>query len=81
MVPAFDQVAFSLKPGEISEVVTTPFGYHIIKRHRAPGRPPRSRFEQVSERIKEYLTEQQKQARAQAFIQELKQKAKIEVLV
>lgn len=80
MVPAFDQVAFSLKPGETSEVVTTPFGYHIIRvtEHRAASTVP---FEQVSERIKEYLTEQQKQARAQAFIQELKQKAKIEVLV
>jgi len=80
MVPAFDQAAFTLKPGEISDIVTTQFGYHIIKvtEHRAPSTVP---FEQVSERIKEYLTEQQKQQKAQAFIQSLKQKAKIEVLV
>ena len=31
MVPAFDQVAFSLPPGQISEPVKTPFGYHLIK--------------------------------------------------
>ena len=31
MVPAFDQTVFSLQPGEISDVVETQFGYHIIK--------------------------------------------------
>jgi peptidyl-prolyl cis-trans isomerase C len=31
MVPAFDQAAFSLKVGEISEPVKTQFGYHIIR--------------------------------------------------
>lgn len=31
MVPAFDQAAFSMKVGEISEPVKTQFGYHIIK--------------------------------------------------
>lgn len=31
MVPEFEQVAFAMKPGETSEIVTTPFGYHIIR--------------------------------------------------
>ena len=46
--------------------------------HRAASTVP---FDQVSGRIKEYLAQQQKQERAQAFIESLKQKAKIEVLV
>jgi len=77
MVPAFDQAAFSMLPGQISDIVTTQFGYHIIK---VTDRSPVP-FDQVSPKIKEFLTQDHKRARAQAFIDALKQKAKIEVLV
>jgi peptidyl-prolyl cis-trans isomerase C len=80
MVPQFDQVAWALKPGEVSGIVETQFGYHIIK---ATDRRAAStvEFEKVSERIRQFLMEQQKQQRAEAFVDGLKKKARIEVLV
>lgn len=80
MVPPFSQAAFALKVGEISDVVTTQFGYHIIKatdRRGAETVP----FEQVSPQVKQYLTNQKKQERADAFVAGLKQKSRIEVLI
>lgn len=80
MVPPFEQAAFALKVGEISDVVTTQFGYHIIKatdRRGAEAVP----LETVSPQVKQYLTKQKKQERADAFIAGLKEKSRIEVLI
>jgi peptidyl-prolyl cis-trans isomerase C len=80
MVPAFDQAAFGLKPGEISDVVTTEFGYHVIKMtEKKEGTTVP--FEEVKPRVVDFLTNQKKQQRAESFVEEAKKRAKIEVLV
>ena len=80
MVPAFDKVAFELKPGQISDVVTTQFGYHVIKviEHKQGRVVP---FEEAQSRIKDYLGREKKQGHADKFIEALKKKSKIEVLI
>jgi peptidyl-prolyl cis-trans isomerase C len=80
MVPAFDQVAFSLKPGEISDVVATQFGYHIIK--VAEKKPATTvPYDEVKGRILEFLSNQKKQERIESFIEDARKRARIEVLV
>ncbi len=69
MVPAFDQAVFSLQPGEISDVVETQFGYHIIKLEEI--RPATVRtFEEVRDNLA--VTLQKQQAKALTFQQATK---------
>jgi peptidyl-prolyl cis-trans isomerase D len=70
MVPEFEQVAFSLEPGQISDPIKTSFGYHIIKLvDKKPGttRP----LAEVRQQISDQLTTERAQAQAADTAQRL----------
>lgn len=77
MVPEFEQAAYAMKPGELSQPVKTQFGWHLIQLHDriAPTVTP---FEDIKEKVIEYLTERKKDKVFEAFLDRLKAEATIE---
>jgi peptidyl-prolyl cis-trans isomerase C len=77
MVPAFENAAFALKQGEVSNVVETQFGYHIIKVTEIK-EAGFTKFDEVKDKIQGYLKNIKVQAGVKDYIAQLKEKAKIE---
>ena len=80
MVPPFEQAAFALKPGEMSEIVESQFGYHIIKvADRQDSRVVP--LDEAKGQIEEFLSQQNRHAQTELFVNALRAKAKIEILI
>ena len=77
MVPEFDKAAFSMKKGEVSEIVTTEFGYHIIYKADERGGGQQTIVD-VHDQIKDLLRHEARGKAMDAYVADLREKATIE---
>jgi parvulin-like peptidyl-prolyl isomerase len=76
MVEKFDNVIFNMKPGELSEVFQTEFGYHIALLHeKIPAVP--LEFDKIKDDLIKSMENQERDRRVQEVLSELKKKAVI----
>jgi parvulin-like peptidyl-prolyl isomerase len=77
LVPAFDRAVFSMETEAISEVIATPLGYHVVRKMgHEPAKP--APYDEVSDRIRDFLRHVRRGEAIAAHIAELKSKATIE---
>jgi peptidyl-prolyl cis-trans isomerase C len=80
MVPEFNEVAFKLAPGAVSDLVESQFGFHIIKvadKQVARTVP----LDEVRAQLSQYLETQNRQRETAAFVAALRAKSKVEILI
>lgn len=80
MVGPFETAAFSLKVGELSDIVETEYGYHIIRVTEKKDAGVMS-FEEIQSRIEQHVKGEKMAGQLTKYVDDLKSKAKVEVFV
>jgi len=78
LLPVFEREALRLKVGEVSGIIRTEFGFHIIKLLDRKGMDPLP-FEEVIERVKADYYDGEMERAFRQFLSTLKEKAVIEI--
>ncbi|MFQ6033238.1 MAG: peptidylprolyl isomerase, partial [Candidatus Bipolaricaulia bacterium] len=76
MVKEFEDAAFALKKGEVSDIIRTKYGFHIIK---LEDRRPASTFDDVKEKVRQAYINDQKQTKFDDWYNQLRDSATIEI--
>ncbi len=80
LVPEFEQVAFGLKKaGDISDIVKTQFGYHVIRLEERKPSQSAEFTQQIQDKIEELLLQQKLSQEIPNWLQELHSKAEIKL--
>lgn len=79
MVPEFETAAFSMKTNQISDVVETRYGFHVIKTLQKIA-PEKIEFEKVLPDLKEGLAQQEAQKQLPAFFEKLQKEWNVEII-
>jgi parvulin-like peptidyl-prolyl isomerase len=78
MPPELERVAFSMKPQEISAIIKTPKGYHILKlieRKKAVT----LNYEEIKDRLRPFAQAEKQRDRLETWLKELRNEAKVNV--
>jgi peptidyl-prolyl cis-trans isomerase C len=79
MVPEFETAAFALKPNQVSGLVKTEYGYHIIKLHEITA-ARKAPFTEVSEKVRESLALRETEKQLPDYFAKLKKEAGVEIV-